>query len=187
VIALGLPEQLPPIAKGVRLHVIGRRCLQPNVPGELRIVEGSEILLHINPKAPRSFRDLFDKFRSRYSKAMETRSRVDPGGRLRASMLHPANRDRDSLPVASDCRCDKAEPLANRRRVPQRRASCGQHPRQDKPLERPGGAGALVLMNEALMLAASSVELNRASVTRISAPTGFDLCAIADEARLRRA
>jgi hypothetical protein len=51
VIALGLPEELPPIPKGVSLHVVGRRCLQPNVPGELRIVEGSEILLHINPKA----------------------------------------------------------------------------------------------------------------------------------------
>jgi hypothetical protein len=54
--------------------------------------------------------------------------------------------------AVSNCRCDKAEPLANRRRVPQPRASCGQHLRQDKPLERPGGAGALVLMNEALML-----------------------------------
>jgi hypothetical protein len=54
--------------------------------------------------------------------------------------------------VASDCRCDKAKPPANRRRVPQGRASCGQHLRQDKPLEGPGGAGALVLMNEALML-----------------------------------
>jgi hypothetical protein len=51
VIALGLPEQLPPIPKGVRLHVVGRMCLQPNFRGELRIVEGSEILLHINPKA----------------------------------------------------------------------------------------------------------------------------------------
>jgi hypothetical protein len=51
VIALGLPDQLPPIPKGVRLHVVGRMCLKPNVLGELRIVEGSEILLHINPKA----------------------------------------------------------------------------------------------------------------------------------------
>lgn len=48
VIALGLPDQLPPIPQGVRLHVVGRMCVQP---GELRIVEGSEILLHINPKA----------------------------------------------------------------------------------------------------------------------------------------
>jgi hypothetical protein len=51
VIALGLPDQLPHIPKGVRLHVVGRMCLQPNVRGEVRIVEGSEILLHINPEA----------------------------------------------------------------------------------------------------------------------------------------
>jgi hypothetical protein len=51
VIALGLPKQLPPMPEGLRLHVVGPRCLRPNVPGELRIVEGSEILLHLNPTA----------------------------------------------------------------------------------------------------------------------------------------
>jgi hypothetical protein len=53
VIALGLPDQLPPTPKGVRLHVVGRMPLQSNSQGELRVVEGAEILLHINPKALR--------------------------------------------------------------------------------------------------------------------------------------
>jgi hypothetical protein len=51
VISLGLPDQLPPIPEGLRLHVVGRMPLRSNVRGEQRIVEGSEILLHINPKA----------------------------------------------------------------------------------------------------------------------------------------
>jgi hypothetical protein len=53
VIALGLRDQLPPTPKGVRLHVVGRMPLQSNSQGELRVVEGAEILLHINPKALR--------------------------------------------------------------------------------------------------------------------------------------
>jgi hypothetical protein len=53
VIALGLPDQLPPTPKGVRLHVVGRLPSQSNARGELRVVEGAEILLHINPKALR--------------------------------------------------------------------------------------------------------------------------------------
>jgi hypothetical protein len=53
VIALGLPDQLPPIPEGVRFHVVGRVPLRSNVRGEQRFVEGSEILLHINPKALR--------------------------------------------------------------------------------------------------------------------------------------
>jgi hypothetical protein len=53
VIALGLPDQLPPTPKGVRLHVVGRMPSQSNARGELRVVEGAEILLHINPKALR--------------------------------------------------------------------------------------------------------------------------------------
>jgi hypothetical protein len=52
VIALGLPDQLPPIPKGVRLHVVGRMPSQSNAQ-ERRIVEGSENLLHINPNALR--------------------------------------------------------------------------------------------------------------------------------------
>jgi len=53
VIALGLPDQLPPTPKGVRLHVVGRLPSQSNARGELRVVKGAEILLHINPKALR--------------------------------------------------------------------------------------------------------------------------------------
>lgn len=53
VIALGLPDQLLSIPEGLRLHVIGRAPLPANIRGELRIVEGSESLLHVNPKALR--------------------------------------------------------------------------------------------------------------------------------------
>jgi hypothetical protein len=58
VIALGLPDQLPPISEGVRLHVVGRAPLPSDVRGELRIVEGSESLLHVNPKALRTLSEI---------------------------------------------------------------------------------------------------------------------------------
>jgi pimeloyl-ACP methyl ester carboxylesterase len=58
VIALGLPDQLPPISERVRLHVVGRAPLPSDVRGELRIVEGSQSLLHINPKALRTLSEI---------------------------------------------------------------------------------------------------------------------------------
>jgi hypothetical protein len=58
VIALGLPDQLPLISEGVRLHVVGRAPLPSDVSGELRIVEGSESLLHVNPKALRTLSEI---------------------------------------------------------------------------------------------------------------------------------
>jgi pimeloyl-ACP methyl ester carboxylesterase len=51
VIALGLPDCLPLVPESVRLHGIGRLPLQRDVRGELHIVEGSDALLPVNPKA----------------------------------------------------------------------------------------------------------------------------------------
>ena len=122
VIALGLPDQLPPIPEGVRLHVVGRMPLQSNVRGELRIVEGSESLLHINPKALRVLSEILRQIPISLLESSEDGS----PGRPRHGAFEPRRPAKPSTIalhgpisrlVVSDCRCDKAKPLAQRRRM----------------------------------------------------------------------
>jgi hypothetical protein len=98
VIALGLPDQLPPIPKGVRLHAVGRTSSQSNTQGELRIVEGSETLLHITQTRSGLSPRFFDRYQSHCSKAAKTKSPVDPGRGLRAETPRQARHDRALRP-----------------------------------------------------------------------------------------
>ena len=61
VIALDLPDRLPVVPASVRLHVIGSRPLPAEIDAELWRVEGSRLLLHVNPEALRSLSEILRK------------------------------------------------------------------------------------------------------------------------------
>jgi pimeloyl-ACP methyl ester carboxylesterase len=85
VISLGLPDRLPAIPEGLRLHVVGRMPRRSNARGEQRIVEGSDILLHINPKA---LRILSEILRQIPISLLESNENEVPGrSRMEASSL----------------------------------------------------------------------------------------------------
>ena len=131
VIALGLPDQLPPIPQGVRLHVVGRMCVQPGV--NFGSWKGRRSCYTSTQKRSRFFPRFFEKFLSRCLRVMNTRSGVDPGGRLRASILRPGNHDRDPPP--------RGIKLTLRRSVaPSKPSTRASRPRQLRPASVAGRA-----------------------------------------------
>jgi hypothetical protein len=58
IVALGLPDSLPTIPEHVRLHIIGRPPFPADISGEVQSVEGSNLLLHLNPDALRALSEI---------------------------------------------------------------------------------------------------------------------------------
>ena len=132
VIALGLPDQLPPIPKGVRLHVVGRMCCSL-CRVNFGSWKGRRSCYTSTQKRSRFFPRFFEKFLSRCLRVMNTRSGVDPGGRLRASILRPGNHDRDPPP--------RGIKLTLRRSVaPSKPSTRASRPRQLRPASVAGRA-----------------------------------------------
>ena len=117
VIALGLPDQLPPIPEGVRLHVVGRMPSQSDAQGERRVVEGSESSAAHQPECTPGC--LRDSSTNSHLAARKQRRR-DPGS-IPAGLFEPSRPVKPSMTefhsrisrlLVSDCRSDKAKPLA---------------------------------------------------------------------------